>query len=187
MMAANDPAPDASSLGGHLDSILSEAAGMLDALSRCSRSSFGMREEDAPSLVGSMNEQRDQLELRLIDRMGGFVKYLPTIKSEIARCKDNLQILRGQADQLNLQETQNGFENAIRAQETQLQRASRQWPEVLDMVCEIATALQWSQGLPARRPASPHHPPAPASWDPPAPAVDGEIDSLMSMGPLGDH
>ena len=186
-MDTSNKIPRGRQLGEPLDSLLSETAGMLDGLSRCSRSSFGMHEEDAPSLVGSMNEQKDQLEMGLIDRMGEFIGYLPAIQSEMARCQENLRVLREREDQLNLPESRESFQDAIRAQEAQLQRASRQWPEVLDMVSEIATALQWAHGLPARRPASPLRPPTAAPWGPPPPAGEGEIDSLMSMGPLDDR
>jgi len=186
-MDADNTAPDASQLGEPLDSRLSETAGELDGLSRCSRSSFGTREADAPSLGRAMAEQKDHLEFRLIDRIGEFAAYLPAIKSEMARCEENLRILRERVEQLNLPESREGLQDGIRAQEAQLQRASRQWPEVLDMIAKIATDLQWSHGLPARLPAAPMRPPTAPSWGPPPPAGDGEIDSLMSMGPLDDR
>ena len=184
-MATRNSTSDASGLGRDLDSSLSQTAGMLDALSRSCRSLFGVRKDDAPCLVGAMSQQKDDLESDLIARMGELTASLPAIKSEMARCRQNLEVMRDRAEQLGIQETREKFEDAIRAQETQLQRASRHWPEVLDMICEIATGLQWSHGLPAKSPGLGVNGPAPLlGGGLPDPSAGVEIDGLMSMGSL---
>jgi len=173
--------------GKQLESSLSDTAAKLDGLERSGRSLWGVNEAAAPALVGDMKTEKDRQESGLIQQMQEFVLSLGGIRSELRRCDHNLEVLQRHAEELSTDEAKEELERARAAQEVQRQRAARQWPEVLDAICRIAVALQWSHGLPASLPASPaSFPGGPGGPHPPGPPHPGAgcgIDDLMSMGP----
>jgi len=128
--------------------------------------------------------------------------YLRVVEQEIERCSNNLDQLSADSSSLNLDEAKERYAVAKRAQESQYNKALQQRKGLTDLISktEKIVALARAKTFPGRKPQKSFRPPAGAlgGWGANGltteatakatasrPSSNSEIDSLISLGPLG--
>jgi hypothetical protein len=146
--------------------------------------------------------QKDECMEKVEQESQKLQPYLVLVEEEIARCRANLGRISSDASSLNLDEAKERYDAAKRSQESQYNNALRQRKALTDLVSRTkeTLALAQSRAFPGRKPPKSSRPPAGAfgGWGgtgsrngaskvpPGRPSLKNEIDSLISLGPLGD-
>jgi len=128
--------------------------------------------------------------------------YLVLVEEEVARCRSNLERISADASSLNLDEAKERYDAAKRSQESQYNNVLRQRKALTDLASRTQKmlALARSKAFPGRNPQKSFRAPAGAfgGWGatgspsgtsdgiPGRPLFKNEIDSLISLGPLGN-
>ena len=128
-------------------------------------------------------------------------RYLGLVEKEIARCSANLEQISADRSSLNLEEAKEKYNVAKRSQESQYNSAIQQRKALVDLISrtEQALAMARSKEFPGRKPQKSFRPPAGrlGGWgtsgstdqaskgSSPRPSLETEIDTLISLGPLG--
>ena len=145
--------------------------------------------------------QKDEAAEKVAVELPKLYRCVGVAEREIARCEANLQKINADSGSLNVPEAKEKYNEAIRAQEAQYKKAVERRKALMDTIsmAEKGLSVALSKAFPWRKPQKTYYPPGGAfggggpagssAGVPKAfhggPAFKGEIDNLISLGPLG--
>ena len=188
----------------YVDSSISYKKGLVEELSsktgQCPKVDQKGRSE-CPFAEDLYAEKEDVTE-KVEKELQKLQRYLMLVEQEIARCSANLEQISADAGSLNIEQAKERYAAAKWSQESQYNKAVEQRNALIDLIArtEKTLAMARSKKFPGRKPQKGFRFPAGGSegWEatrsangeahetpPDRTSLKTEIESLISVGPLG--
>ena len=128
---------------------------------------------------------KEQAAAKVIEESKKLQPYLGLVEEEIARCRQNVDQLRTDADTLNLDEPKRRFAAAKQSQESRYNKAINQRKALIDLISRTEELLKLAktEEWPGGKPKESFRPPA-LGGRTTGSSFNNEINSLISLGPL---
>ncbi len=144
--------------------------------------------------------KKEEAEEKVARELGQLRRYPGLVNEEMSRCRKNLEQLRSDGGRLNRDETKEHYSFAEGSQEAHYRMADQLYQKLIDLIPRAEEALRLAgtkrfPGIKPQKSVSVSKPPGSDRFTPMAPrpvssqamgpSLGKEIDSLMSIGPLG--